>query len=164
MMMAFTYDENGGLQIIADSDGTDGSDNKVCLRWTGSLLEVVIGKNVFDVTPHLDPNQPVHALCAVYNHTTGELLGAADGASLQSFGTITFDGATQKAIRFGSAHDGSGSLVGIIGEGILSASQENENTWQWFWDRVKNPAAGQWWDIDTLSGADIFDAWDFGWD
>jgi len=142
MMMAFTLDFNNLPVIdetIVTSEGIEGTDNKITLRYdsTAQTVNVVIGQNIFDVTTHLDTGLTNHAMVAIYDHATGEVLGAADGASLASFGAVTFDGATLGTIIFGNNHDLNQPYHGLIGEGILSATKEDENAWLVFYDRIK---------------------------
>jgi hypothetical protein len=79
-------------------------------------------------------------MIARYNHATGEIFGGIDGQPPQSFGQIVFDGPTE-VINFGVKVPGHTTdeypFIGYIGEGILSATQETNNAWYAFWERVQ---------------------------
>ena len=165
MMLAFSIDESAGMQIIADSGGTFGTDPVLMAgyRMDSGKYFVRIGDTEFDVTPHLDPDAQTHALAMVFDHATGEVMGAADGAAYQSFGTVTFSGPTKFPMRLGTDQSGNSPITGYLGEGVLSATKESEESWQWFWNRVKDTTGPDWWEIDSLDEADILGAWDMVW-
>ena len=142
MMMAFTEHELATTGVIATTGGEDGVDNKIALRYEddGSVT-VIIGKTTLDATPHLDPNLPIHAFVCVYDATTKEVLGGADGADLQSFGTVDFDGVTLNEVRIGTNYTKMQPYKGRVGEGVLAAVLIDNDTWLQFWDRVRYAGA-----------------------
>ena len=85
--------------------------------------------------PPVDTSLDVHAMVAIYDHTTQEVIGAVDGEALASFGTVTFDGATGEIVFGASSTE---HFTGFLGEGILSAAKGTETDWQEFWTRVKD--------------------------
>ena len=141
MMMAFSKPD-----INLDTDqflvGSGFGDNRIFLFHRGNdnpnEFALRIGRNGFNIS--VDDTIPINALCAVYNHDTGEIFGGIDGQPFQSFGNIVFDGSIDRSIVFGVKIPNHKSdtlpFKGELREGILSATMEDEAAWQAFWQRV----------------------------
>jgi len=142
MMQAFgnPEQETGFPQYVAATAGNPTVDNVLQLQYSADMTQcfALIGKSQFDITSALDPNQTTHAMCAVFDNNTHELVGAVDGSNYQSFGIIDFDGPTPSSVYFGNSAQFNQPFSGKISEGILSANKESENSWLEFWNRVKD--------------------------
>ena len=143
MMVAISSDQsgNGRWAKFVDGGGSTDTNNRMILQRNDDLNEVYLGIGDTTWIMPLDMSLSVNAFCAVYNHQTGEVLGAMNGEPLQSFGTIVFDKPHTDSIVFGGAGDDTNRTQHFMGEGISAAEMQSEAAWFDYWGRVGCPPA-----------------------
>jgi len=132
------WDENGTYAEFMNGKGVSSANNNMKLaKSVNNKLSLSIGNGNWNF--NVDFSKPINALCAIYDHNTGEVKGALNGEPLQVLGTIVFDKPHTSTIQLGGLDSDTQRTVCFMGEIIIAMAKPNnpDTTWADYWNKVK---------------------------